>query len=89
MSAEMTTQELLASVIAGSGASVPAKKDAPFISYTVYINEHYVGNFSLPENFTDSTKEAVLSAMKSLGLELRAPGSTKRELSLADLGIKA
>lgn len=86
---EVSVQDLLSQVIAGSGASTPAKKDAPFISYTVYINEHYVGNFSLPENFTDSTKEAVLSAMKALGLELRAPGSTKRELSLADLGIKA
>lgn len=86
---EMTTQELLAQVIAGSGASTPAKKDAPFISYTVYLNEHYIGNYSLPENFTEGTKEAVLTAMKALGLELRAPGSTKRELSLTDLGIKA
>ena len=87
--AEVSVQDLLSQVIAGSGASTPAKKDAPFISYTVYINEHYVGNFSLPENFTESTKEAVLTAMKALGLELRAPGSTKRELSLTDLGIKA
>lgn len=87
--AEVSVQDLLSQVIAGSGASTPAKKDAPFISYTVYLNEHYIGNFSLPENFTDSTKEAVLTAMKALGLELRAPGSTKRELSLADLGIKA
>lgn len=87
--AEVSVQDLLSQVIAGSGASTPAKKDAPFISYTVYINEHYVGNFSLPENFTEGTKEAVLTAMKALGLELRAPGSTKRELSLADLGVKA
>lgn len=87
--AEVSVQDLLSQVIAGSGASTPAKKEAPFISYTVYLNEHYIGNYSLPENFTDGTKEAVLSAMKALGLELRAPGSTKRELSLADLGVKA
>jgi len=87
--AEVSVQDLLSQVIAGAGSSVAPKKDAPFISYTVYLNEHYIGNYSLPENFTDSTKEAVLTALKAVGLELRAPGSTKRELSLADLGVKA
>lgn len=86
---QVSVQDLLSQVISGTGAGVPAKKEAPFISYTVYINEHYVGNFSLPENFTEGTKDAVLSAMKALGLELRAPGSTKRELTMTDLGIKA
>lgn len=80
---------MLASVISGAGTATATKKDAPFTSYTVYLNEHYIGNYSLPENFTEGTKETVLTALKALGLELRAPGSTKRELSLSDLGIKA
>jgi len=85
---KMTVEQLMAVAESASKVSV-TKKDAPFTSYTVYMNEHYVGNFSLPENFTDSTKTAVLSAMKTIGLELRAPGSTKRELNLTDLGVKA
>jgi hypothetical protein len=84
----MTVEQLMA--VAESASKVATvKKEAPFTSYTCYMNEHYIGNFSLPENFTDSTKDAVLSAMKAIGLELRAPGSTKRELSLTDLGVKA
>ena len=86
---EMSVEQMLASVISGAGTATAPKKDSPFTSYTVYLNEHYIGNYSLPENFTEGTKEAVLAALKALGLELRAPGSTKRELSLADLGIKA
>ena len=79
----MTLEELLALNAATQNAT--AKKEAPFQSYTVYLNEHYVGNFSVPENFTPATKEAVMTAMKTLGLELRAPGSTKKELSLSEL----
>lgn len=78
----MTLEELLA---LNATANQTAKKEAPFQSYTVYLNEHYVGNFSVPENFTQSTKDAVLQAMKTLGLELRAPGSTKKEISISDL----
>lgn len=75
----------LEDLLALNAQTTAVKKEAPFQSYTVYLNEHYVGNFSVPENFTPSTKEAVLSAMKTLGLELRAPGSTKKEISISDL----
>ena len=85
----MTVEELMAVAESASKVSGVSKKEAPFTSYTVYMNEHYIGNFSLPENFTEQTKEAVMTALKAIGLELRAPGSTKRELSLTDLGIKA
>lgn len=90
MSKEMSVQEMLANVIAGAGtATAPAKKDAPFTSYTVYINEHYIGNFSLPNNFPEGTKTAVMTALRAKGLELRDPGTNVRELSLADLGVEA
>jgi len=87
----MTREEYLALANMASTQSVPATtaKATSFVVYSTYLNENYVGNFSVPENFTEGTKEAVLNAMKLLGLELRIPGATKRELSIDDLLPKA
>ena len=79
-----TLAELLGAV---TNAQKP-QKEAPFESFTVYFNEHYIGNFSLPSNFSDTSKATVLGALKAKGLELRTPGATKRELTAEDLGIQ-
>lgn len=70
----------------GGLASAPAKKEQPFINYVVYSAKGtYLGNFSLPENFSEGSKEVVLGHLKALGLDLRAPGASKKEITADDL----
>jgi hypothetical protein len=86
---EMTVDELMAQAKANraeAGTSVVDKKAQPFENFVVYSAKGaYCGNFSLPENFTEGSKATVLTYMANLGLDLRIPGSTKRELTMDDM----
>lgn len=78
-----TMEQLLAKAF--SAKSV-AKKESPFETHVVYSSKGtYLGNFSLPENFSDASKEVILNHLASLGLELRAPNATKKEITADDL----
>lgn len=83
----MENQTLAELIQLASGATSKPVKEAPFESYTVYVNEHYIGNFSLPSNFSEASKTIVLGALKAKGLELRLPGTNKKELTAEDLGM--
>ena len=83
----MENQSLAELLQIAAGATQKPAKEAPFESYTVYVNEHYIGNFSLPANFSETSKATVLGALKAKGLELRAPGTSKKELTAEDLGM--
>ena len=86
----MNQQEQQALAIAQlmGGLSTPAssKKDSPFENFVVYSAKGtYLGNFSLPENFSEGSKAVVLGHLKALGLDLRAPGASKKEITADDL----
>jgi hypothetical protein len=77
---------LMAQLAQKTGASTPSKKDAPFVNYVVYSAKGtYLGNFSLPDNFTENSKAVVLNHLASIGLDLREPGSSKKEITAEDL----
>jgi hypothetical protein len=79
----MTIEELLAQSLA---TKATAKKESPFETHVVYSAKGiYLGNFSLPENFSESSKKVILGHLASLGLELRAPNATKKEITADDL----
>lgn len=87
MNETLNPADAVAELLKGLTTKVaPAKKEQPFENFVVYSPKgKYLGNFSLPENFTEGTKEAVMAFMANCGLDLRAPGSTKQELTLDDL----
>lgn len=79
-------QMAIAQLLAGTTSSAPAKKEAPFENFVVYSTKGtYLGNFSLPENFSESSKAVVMAHLKALGLDLRTPGASKKEITADDL----
>ena len=83
MANEQDVAELLAKAF--SAKSV-AKKESPFETHVVYSAKGtYLGNFSLPENFSDASKAVILNHLAGLGLELRAPNASKKEITADDL----
>ena len=84
----MTTEQQQQAIaqLMGGLTSAPAKKEAPFENFVVYSAKGtYLGNFSLPENFSEGSKEVVLGHLKALGLDLRTPGASKKEITADDL----
>ena len=85
----MTTeqqQQAIAQLMGGLTSAPTAKKEQPFENFVVYSTKGtYLGNFSLPENFSEGSKAVVLSHLKALGLDLRAPGASKKEITADDL----
>lgn len=81
----LSVEEIIALSKAKS-ASAPAKKEQPFENFVVYSAKGtYLGNFSLPENFSESSKAVVMQHLANIGLDLRAPGSSKKEITADDL----
>lgn len=86
MSQELTQAQAIAQLLGGVNPTPATKKEQPFINYVVYSAKGtYLGNFSLPENFSEGSKEVVLGHLKALGLDLRAPGASKKEITADDL----
>lgn len=85
MSQELTQAQAIARLLGGANPT-PAKKEAPFENFVMYSTKGtYLGNFSLPENFSESSKAVVLGHLKALGLDLRTPGASKKEITADDL----
>jgi hypothetical protein len=79
----LTIEELLAQSLSTKSA---AKKESPFETHVVYSAKGtYLGNFSLPENFSENSKKVILNHLAGLGLELRAPNASKKEITADDL----
>lgn len=80
----LSVEDIIAMAKAKS-ASAP-KKEAPFENFVVYSAKGtYLGNFSLPENFSEGSKTVVLQHLANIGLDLRAPGASKKEITADDL----
>lgn len=80
----MTELDKLVASLANT--TTPAQKPAPFTNFVVYSAKGtYLGNFSLPDNFTESSKEVVMNHLANIGLDLREPGSSKKEITADDL----
>ena len=79
-------EKLMAELASKTTSTTTAKKDAPFENFVVYSAKGtYLGNFSLPDNFSDASKEVVLGHLSAIGLDLRTPGASKKEITADDL----
>ena len=82
----LTPEQIIALMQSRTSGLTPVKKDQPFENFVVYSAKGtYLGNFSLPENFSESSKEVVLAHLANIGLDLRTPGSSKKEITAEDL----
>ena len=65
----------------------PVKDKAPaFHNYTMYsAKDVYIGNYSMPENFSEVTKASLTEFFAKKGIRLLAPGSVKKDITMDDL----
>jgi hypothetical protein len=80
-----TIEEILAG-LAGRTTSQTKPKEQPFTNYTMYTGKDvYIGNYSMPDNFSDVTKASVLAFFEKKGIKLLTPGATRKDISIDDL----
>jgi hypothetical protein len=79
----MTIEQIqaLASVNAGTTAT---KKESNFDTYTLWFpdsegNDTYLGNYSMPLDFTEVTKANIKGLFATKGIRLQAPGVSQRK----------
>ena len=83
---DLSIEQLIA-LNALKGASKPAVKDDAFVNYTMYTpdsegTDTYIGNYSMPTNFSEVTKANIAKLFESKGIRLQAPGTaTKRDVT--------
>ena len=81
---EQSIADILGSL--GSKMTKNQHKEAPFENFTMYTSKDiYIGNFSMPDNFSEVTKASVLALFASKNLKLLKPGATKKDITLDDL----
>lgn len=83
------TQPSIADIFSALASKQTAStaKEKNFENYTIYFNEIYIGNYSLPSDFSDTTKASVLKLFETLGIKLLTPGSTKKDIDFSAFGI--
>jgi len=82
---QMTLADVLAGATSTARANAP-KKEQPFTNYTMYsAKDMYLGNFSLPDNFSEVTKASIMQYFENKGIKLLTPGATKRDITLDEL----
>jgi hypothetical protein len=77
-------EELIAKRLSGSTATKSESKFDNFTMYTPDVNgdEQYIGNYSMPDNFSEVTKANIKAKIASLGIRLQTPGTaTKKDIS--------
>lgn len=84
MPQEQSIEEILGNL--GSAMKKPAPKESNFENFTVYTaKDIYIGNFSMPDNFSEVTKASVRALFDKKGLKLLTPGSNKKDIELDEL----
>lgn len=89
MAQDTEENQSIADILGGLATKMkgkPTVKEAPFENYTMYsAKDIYLGNYSLPENFSEATKETVMTFFANKGIKLLKPGSTRKDISMDEL----
>ena len=76
-------QNLLMQALGGTGTA--PVKESNFDNTQLYANDNYIGNFSIPKDFSAETVGAIETFMASKGIEIRREKKARQTLSLTDL----
>ena len=81
-----TIADILSSL--GNKVTGTTKTESKFENHTMYFNDIYIGNYSMPDNFSDVTKASVTQLFDTLGIKLLVPGSTKKDIDFSAFGLQ-
>jgi hypothetical protein len=79
----MTIEQIQAMASQNAGLS-STKKESAFDTYTMWVpdvngDDTYIGNYSMPLDFTEVTKANVKALFAKKGIRLQAPGVSQRK----------